>query len=255
MKIKKLWLTIFLTILINLLFATELNFTTTRPNDFINIKSILPQVQLDLRYYSNHNFIGKRITGYNEHVCLVTKKAAEALIAPEQKLLSMGLTFKVYDCYRPQMAVNEFYTWSQEPTNFKMQQEFYASVPKNKLFKEGYIALSSGHSRGSTLDLTIVPVNSSIPQYNSSTQLSNCVNDVNKRFPDNSLDFGTGYDCFDKKSWISYKNLTPQQLANRLLFLDLMQEAGFKPFPTEWWHFTLIKEPYPNTYFNFPIEN
>lgn len=235
--------------------AANAILTTNRPDDFVNVQQIIPQVQTDIRYDSNHNFVGRKIKGYEAPVCLLTKKTAEALKTVETKLLIKGLTLKAYDCYRPQTAVNDFAKWATEINNVTMRDEFYPNITKANLFKEGYIAYQSGHSRGSTIDLTIVPLNSVIPPYDPKTKLVACTAPQKERFSDNSVDFGTGYDCFSPMSHPSYPYLSSEAKKNRALLRGLMGQAGFKPLATEWWHFTLIHEPYPNTYFDFPVEN
>ncbi|TXI94250.1 MAG: D-alanyl-D-alanine dipeptidase [Neisseriales bacterium] len=226
-----------------------------RPRDIIDVKEIIPEVQVDMRYYGSYNFIGKRVVGYDKPVCLLTKKAATALKSAENKLLAMGLTFKVYDCYRPQDAVDSFVVWAESVNDIKMKQAFYPKVDKKNLFKENYIAYQSGHSRGSTVDLTIVPVNSQIPSYPTNLKLNNCSLVVKNRPIDNSLDFGSGFDCLGEVSHPDYKGISPQARANRLLLRNLMNEAGFRGLDSEWWHFTLREEPYPDTFFNFPVDD
>jgi len=226
-----------------------------RPHDIVDVSKTIPQMQLDMRYFSSHNFIGRRIHGYEEPACLLTASAATALKQVEDKLLPMGLTLKAYDCYRPQSAVDDFVHWAADPNNTRMKAEFYPSVPKNRLFDEGYIAAHSGHSRGSTIDLTIVPLGSAIPSADAKTALTNCAAPAAERVPDNSLDFGAGYDCFNEASHPSFQNISAQAKANRLLLQSLMVEAGFMPLDTEWWHFTLKNEPYPNTYFDFSVRH
>ena len=167
----------------------------------------------------------------------------------------MGLTLKVYDCYRPQRAVDDFARWAKDLSSTKMRTEFYPQVEKSQLFNEGYIAYRSGHSRGSTVDLTIVPAGSQIPAYDQRRKQISCTAPASQRAPDNSLDFGTGYDCFSPLSHPDSQEVSPQQRANRLLLQSLMVQAGFKPLDTEWWHFTLAGEPYPDTYFDFPVAN
>lgn len=230
------------------LFKIEKN----KPKDFVNIKQYIPEIQLDMRYYSNFNFIGKRIKGYSEPICLLTLETAKALLEAEKLLLNMGLTFKVYDCYRPQQAVDDFAFWAKDINDIKMKKYFYPTINKKNLFKEHYIDYHSGHSRGSTVDLTIVPINTIIPNYSFGHTVS-CMS--NKYKVDNSLDFGTSFDCFSPISHPSYQNLSAQVKANRLLLRTIMINNGFKPIKTEWWHFTLIKEPYPNTYFDFEVKN
>jgi zinc D-Ala-D-Ala dipeptidase len=167
----------------------------------------------------------------------------------------MGLTLKAYDCYRPQSAVDDFVHWAADLHDEKMKAEFYPTVPKERLFEEGYIAAHSGHSRGSTLDLTIVPSNSAIPRLAGNATLVDCTARQAARFPDNSLDFGTGYDCFSEAAHPSFQAVPSQARANRLLLQSLMTDAGFVPLDTEWWHFTLKNEPYPDTYFDFPVRH
>jgi zinc D-Ala-D-Ala dipeptidase len=228
---------------------------TDRPVDFVNAQKVIPQLQTDIRYDSVHNFVGRRIKGYEAPVCLLTLEAADALKMVETQLLAQGLTLKAYDCYRPQTAVNDFAEWATEINNVAMRAEFYSNINKANLFKEGYIAYQSGHSRGSTIDLTIVPLNSRIPAYDPKAKPVSCTAPQQERFPDNSLDFGTGYDCFSPLSHPDYPNLSAEAKKNRALLQTVMKQAGFKPLSTEWWHFTLIDEPYPNTYFDFPVKN
>lgn len=235
--------------------AQAIDLRTTRPADFVNAQQVIPQLQTDIRYDSPHNFVGRKIRGYEASVCLLTRPAAEALKKVETTLLTMGLTLKVYDCYRPQTAVNDFASWARDIDNTKMRTEFYPVVNKQDLFRDGYIAYQSGHSRGSTIDLTIVPVNSQIPAYDPKAKQIACTAPQAQRFPDNSLDFGTGYDCFSPMSHPSYQDLSAEAKRNRLLLQTLMKQAGFEPLSTEWWHFTLINEPYPNTYFDFPVKD
>jgi D-alanyl-D-alanine dipeptidase len=234
-------------------FSDSIHEETQRPADFVELKGIAPPIQTEMRYNSDHNFVGRKIKGYFASKCLLTKTAAEALKTVEDKLLPMGLTLKVYDCYRPQMAVNDFAKWAMQTHNITMKAEFYPAIDKKNLFKDGYIAYRSGHSRGSTVDLTIVPINTVSAVYNAKTPLVSCTAPLGQRFADNSLDFGSGYDCFSLVSHPDYPALSAQAKANRLLLKTIMQQAGFDPLETEWWHFSLQHEPYPKTYFNFPI--
>lgn len=225
-----------------------------RPADFVNVAEQIPQMQFDIRYATSHNFVGRPLAGYQAPRCLLTKEAVHALKQVEAKLLTFGLTLKAYDCYRPQRAVNDFAAWARDIDDVKMRDEFYPKIDKKYLFADGYIAYQSGHSRGNTLDLTIAPVNSKIPKFNPNSELVSCTAALEDRFPDNSLDFGGGYDCFSPLSHPGYKNISAQAKANRLLLKNLMENAGFKGLNTEWWHFTLKNEPYPETYFDFPIK-
>ncbi|MDK1703024.1 M15 family metallopeptidase [Serratia rubidaea] len=235
--------------------ADEVTIQSQRPDDFVNVERLIPQIQTDIRYFSANNFVGRRVEGYQEPVCLLTKKTALALKSVVASLISRGLTIKVYDCYRPQEAVNDFVEWAKVLKDTKMRTEFYPSVDKTRLFTDGYIAARSGHSRGSTLDLTIIPLGSKIPAEDTKRTLENCTKPKLQRSPDNSLDFGTGFDCFSPVSHPDYLAISAQARANRLLLQLLMEHAGFKPLDTEWWHFTLIEESYPNTYFDFPVKN
>lgn len=225
-----------------------------RPADFVDVEQVIPRIQTDMRYFSKHNFVGRQINGYFAPTCLLTKQAANELKSVVDQLLPMGLTLKVYDCYRPQTAVNDFAQWATELNNTSMRAEFYPVIEKHRLFNEHYIAYHSGHSRGSTVDLTIVPSGSTIPVYDETHQLVSCTAPRSERFPDNSLDFGTGFDCFSELSHPDNQGVSAQARANRLLLRTLMVQAGFTPLSTEWWHFTLSPEPYPNTYFDFPVE-
>lgn len=225
-----------------------------RPADFVDAKQVIPQLQTDIRYDSDHNFIGREIQGYAAPLCLLTQKAAEALKTVQTQLVAMGLSLKVYDCYRPQKAVDDFVQWGTEVNNTRMRTEFYPTADKKDLFKEDYIAEQSEHSRGSTVDLTIVPLNSAIPPYNPWVKQVACTAPQAQRSADNSLDFGTGYDCFSPVSHPDYADLSAQQKANRLLLQTLMKDAGFAPLDSEWWHFTLVDQPYPHTIFDFPVK-
>ncbi|MGD0022769.1 MAG: M15 family metallopeptidase, partial [Smithellaceae bacterium] len=178
------------------------------PEGFVDIKEVIPEIQLDIRYYGAHNFVGERVDGYLAPKCILTKEAAEALAKVQKELESFSLTLKVYDCYRPQRAVNQFVRWAQEIDNTKTKKEFYPTVAKKYLFKDGYIDSKSGHSRGSTLDLTIVPLPlPPQPDYIPGQKLHECYLPVNKRFGDNSIDMGTGFDCFHELSHTANKNM------------------------------------------------
>ena len=158
----KLILSILLSVVTLFALADGASVVTNKPADFVNVQQVIPQLQIDMRYDSAYNFIGRRIKGYEQPVCLLTQQAAYALKTVETQLLAKGLTLKAYDCYRPQTTVNDFVEWASEPNNVTMRAEFYPTINKADLFKKGYIAFPSGHSRGSTLDLTIAPLNSHI---------------------------------------------------------------------------------------------
>ena len=180
--------------------------------------------------------------------------ARPVLAKVQQELLKQHLSLKVYDCYRPQIAVNHFIAWSKDINDQKMKAEFYPRVDKKDFFKLGYVAEKSSHSRGSTMDLTIVPIPSpATDTYKPGQPLVACIAPFGTRFNDGSIDMGTGYDCMDELSHIDNQQLNKTALKNRKLLSDLMQKYGFQPYLQEWWHFTLKDEPYPNTYFNFTV--
>jgi len=251
-------LKIFLTLLIltALCFPRFVNAGTDKmPEAFVDIQKIIPDVVLDIRYYGPHNFVGEKVDGYLAPKCFLTKEAAEALSKVQKELEPFSLSLKIYDCYRPQKAVNHFVRWATEIENTKTKKEFYPTVDKKNLFKDGYIDGKSGHSRGSTLDLTIVPLPApSQADYIPGQQLFECYLPAAKRFGDNSIDMGTGFDCFDELSHTANTNIGRQQKINRLLLKSLMEKHGFRNYDKEWWHFTLKNEPYPDTYFDFVIE-
>jgi len=225
------------------------------PEAFVDIQKVIPDVVLDIRYYGPHNFVGEKVDGYLAPKCFLTREAAEALAGVQKDLEPYSLTLKIYDCYRPQRAVNHFVRWATEIENTKTKKEFYPTIDKRNLFKDGYIDNKSGHSRGSTVDLTIVPLSApGQPDYMPGQKLSECYLPAAKRFGDNSIDMGTGFDCFDELSHTANTNIGRQQKVNRLLLKSLMEKHGFRNYDKEWWHFTLKNEPYPDTYFDFVIE-
>ena len=226
-----------------------------RPDTFVDIEEIIPGVLMDIRYYGEHNFVGTRVDGYLAPKCIMTREAARALAEVHKDLARHDLTLKIYDCYRPQRAVDHFVRWAQDIDDTRTKKEFYPTIDKRNLFRDGYIASRSSHSRGSTVDLTIVPLPvPPEPPYTPETPLTACFLPAGVRFADNSLDMGTGFDCFHEMSHPENKNLSPQHRSNRLLLRTLMEKYGFKYYDKEWWHFTLANEPYPDTYFNFPVE-
>lgn len=225
------------------------------PKEFVNITNFMPTVALDIRYYTPHNFVGTRVDGYNAPKCVLTKRAAEALTKVQEDLKGFSLALKIYDCYRPQRAVNHFVRWAKDIKDTKMKKEFYPTLDKGNLFKDGYIAERSSHSRGSTVDLTIVPL--PVPaqeEYTPAGKLYECFMPARRRFKDGSIDMGTGYDCFHELAHSATQLVKPEQRAARLLLKTLMESHGFNGYDKEWWHFTLKDEPFPDTYFDFPME-
>ncbi|MDD4241420.1 MAG: M15 family metallopeptidase [Smithellaceae bacterium] len=229
--------------------------TEEMPDDFVQIEEIIPDVLLEIRYFSDHNFLGVRVDGYEKPACLLTRRAAEALAGVQKELRPFGITLKIYDCYRPQRAVDHFVRWAKDIADTKTREEFYPMIDKRNLFRDGYIAERSSHSRGSTVDLTLVALPAALqPSYTSGDPLKACFLPAGVRFADNSLDMGTGFDCFHELSHPDNPNIAPAQRSHRLLLKTLMDKHGFNNYDKEWWHFTLRNEPYPETYFNFPVK-
>ncbi|KOU74307.1 D-alanyl-D-alanine dipeptidase [Streptomyces sp. MMG1533] len=224
------------------------------PEDFVALRTVDPTILQEMRYFTPHNFVGERIDGYRQPICILTRPAAEALHRAQVSLLSRGYTLKVYDCYRPQRAVNHFVRWAKDLDDQAMKGEFYPDVDKTRLFEDGYIAEKSGHSRGSTMDLTIVklPAKPTRP-YVPGEPLVPCYAPKSERFPDNSVDMGTGFDCFDTLSHTLDPRIEGEQRANRLLLKSTLEDLGFVNLAEEWWHYTYKPEAYPDTYFDFPV--
>jgi D-alanyl-D-alanine dipeptidase len=224
------------------------------PEDFVALRSVDPTIVQEMRYTTAHNFVGEPVDGYRQPVCVLTRPAARALHRAQVTLLRQGYSLKVYDCYRPQRAVDHFVRWAKDLRDVRMKAEFYPLVDKSRLFADGYIAGRSGHSRGSTVDLTVVrlPAAPTRP-YEPGEALVPCYAPQGERFPDNSLDMGTGYDCFDTLSRTDDPRVRGEQRANRNLLRDTLGAEGFVNLPEEWWHFTYEPEPFPDTYFDFPV--
>ena len=201
-------------------------------SDFVNISDVAGDVVLELRYYSTYNFIGDRIDGYLEPIALLTKEAAAALKAASDEAVRNGYRIKVYDAYRPQRAVEHFVRWAKDLNDTRMKSIFYPEVSKENLFLEGYIAEHSGHSRGSTVDITLFDM------------AKGC-----------EADMGGYFDYFGEISHSDYKELDEKQYNNRMLLRRIMVNCGFTPLREEWWHFTLEDEPFRDTYFDFVISS
>lgn len=226
--------------------------TASLPKFFTYLKAVDPRIVQEMRYFGEHNFLGRRVNGYEAAECILTTRAARALKKVQSRLSSKGLSLKVYDCYRPQRAVNDFIGWAKKPTDTKTKAEFYPTLKKSTLFGLGYIARRSTHSRGSTVDLTIVKLpTAEQPQHDISRQQA-CFGNQGNRFADNSLDFGTGYDCFHKKSHTK-STVSSDARANRDLLVYEMARVGFENYRKEWWHFSLKNEPFKRKHFDFPI--
>ena len=207
---------------------------STSPDDssgFVVLSEVVPDIIQEIRYFSTYNFVGDRIDGYEQPVALMTIEAANALKAVSDEVKAHGYRLKIYDAYRPQMAVDNFVRWAEKISDTRMKKYFYPKVDKTKLFDEGYIDAKSGHSRGSTVDLTLFDMKTG-----------------------KEVDMGGTFDYFGELSHPDYKGkLTKKQLKNRQYLRNVMIKHGFKPLETEWWHFTLKDEPYPDTYFTFAV--
>ena len=199
---------------------------------FVLLSEAVPDAILEMRYYSTFNFVGDRIDGYEEPVALLTREAAAALKKVSDDLVSKGYRLKIYDAYRPQRAVDHFVRWAKDPDDTRMKRYFYPELDKEELFPRGYIARHSGHSRGSAVDLTLFDMAS-----------------------EKEADMGGTFDYFGKLSHTDARGITGEQYENRMLLREAMVARGFKPLDKEWWHFTLRDEPYPNTYFTFPVSS
>ncbi|GAA1889584.1 M15 family metallopeptidase [Streptantibioticus ferralitis] len=224
------------------------------PREFVALSDVDPTILQEIRYYTPHDFMGRRVHGYRQPMCILTRTAARALHRAQLSFRKLGYTLKVYDCYRPQRAVDDFVAWARDLDDQRMKAEFYPRVDKSVLFKDGYIAQKSGHSRGSTMDLTLVrlPARPTRP-YRPGERLVPCYAPRDRRFPDNSIDMGTGFDCFDTLAHTDDPRVVGVQRADRQLLKHGMARAGFVNLPTEWWHFTYQREPFPDRYFDFPV--
>ena len=200
------------------------------PSGFVLLADQVPHIVQEIRYYSTYNFIGERIDGYEEPCALLTKEAARALKSVSGERIVQGYRLKVFDAYRPVTAVKRFVLWGIEDQDIRMKPYFYPDLEKQELFAKGYIAARSGHSRGSTVDLTLLDM------------------DTGKE-----ADMGSPFDLFSEVSHPDYRGITEEQYENRMLLRRVMVRNGFRPIDCEWWHFTLENEPFPDTYFEFPV--
>lgn len=201
------------------------------PDGFVYVDEVLEHALYEIRYYSDNNFIGERIDGYNAPYAILSEKAAKALLQAEQELAKQGYAFLIYDAYRPHKAVERFIEWAADEQDTRMQEQFYPDIDKKNVFQLGYLSRRSGHSRGSTIDLTLVNIESGEP-----------------------LDMGSPYDLLGEISAHDAKGLTNEQQERRALLKEAMMAAGFEPYSKEWWHYTLRSEPYPKQYFDFDVE-
>lgn len=210
----------------------ENNSVTMNPSGFVLLADHVPGIIQEIRYYTTYNFVGDRIDGYEEPVALLTIEAARALKNAANELFVKGYRLKVFDAYRPACAVKHFVFWGLEDQDIRMKPYFYPDLDKQDLFKLGYIASQSTHSRGSTIDLTLFDMRTG-----------------------REVDMGSPFDFFGEKSHPGFKDITEEQYGNRMLLQNAMVRNGFKPIDCEWWHFTLENEPFPDTYFEFPVSS
>ena len=197
---------------------------------FVLLSDVVPHIVQEIRYFSTFNFVGDRVDGYEEPVALMTRDAARALKTVSNEVMAMGYRLKVYDAYRPVSAVKHFIFWAIEDEDTRMKPYFYPGIDKQETFALGYIAKQSSHSRGSAVDLTLLDMKSGT-----------------------ELDMGGPFDLFDERSHPDFRGVTDEQYANRMLLRSAMERNGFEPYECEWWHFRLADEPFPDTYFNFPV--
>jgi len=230
--------------------SDETNVNPTEDSSrFVTLSEAIPDAILEIRYYGTYNFVGARIDGYEQPVALLTREAAAALKAVSDDVISQGYRLKIYDAYRPQKAVDHFVRWAEDLNDTKMKPYFYADLDKSVLFEREYICEKSGHTRGSTVDLTLFDMTAE-------KEL-----DMGGTFdwfgPESHPDFcgnpETGEYTGDNSASPAGRSITPEQFAHRMILRRAMMAHGFKPFDTEWWHFTLADEPFPDTYFTFPV--
>ena len=214
--------------------ACKQSFSKVKEQDssgFVIITDVVPDVILEIRYYGTYNFVGTRIDGYLAPNALLTRQAADSLKAVSDDVISLGYRLKIYDAYRPQCAVDHFVRWAEDVADTTMRRYFYPDVDKSRLFELDYIMAKSGPTRGSTVDLTLFDMTT-----------------------EKEVDMGGTFDWFGTESHPDYHGITDEQFANRMILRDAMLRHGFKPLDSEWWHFTLKDEPYPDTYFTFPVK-
>ena len=212
--------------------TNDKNDVTMDPSGFVLLADYVPHIVQEIRYYSTYNFIGERIDGYEEPCALLTIEAARALKSVSSELFVQGYRLKVFDAYRPACAVKHFVFWGIEDQDIRMKPYFYPELEKQELFSRGYIAKQSSHSRGSAVDLTLLDMKTG-----------------------KELDMGSPFDLFSEVSHPDYRGITDEQYANRMTLRRVMLRNGFAPIDCEWWHFALKNEPYPNTYFEFPVSS
>lgn len=224
------------------------------PSEFVDIQTIDPSIKVELRYFTEWNFIGRVITGYEANKCYLTSEAAHSLALVQEHLKTKGLSLLIFDCYRPQRSVSEFMNWAKDATDQKMQKVYYLEIPKDKLIPLEYIAERSGHSRGSTVDLTLaklsyVPKSKKVPYQEFETDCRKPVN-LEKT---GQLHMGTMFDCFSVLSNTNNPKISKEHRDNRMILKNAMVKFGFANYHLEWWHYTLKNEPFKDKFFDFVI--
>ncbi len=224
------------------------------PDGLVHLRDFAPGIVQEMRYHTAYNFVGEPIDGYEAPTCILTEPAARALAKVQADLEARGYGLKVYDCYRPQRAVDHFVRWAGNLNDERMKTAFYPDEPKRYLVSRGYIARRSGHSRGSTVDLTVIRQPAAEPtSYPTPDSLHTCTGAVGERFPETGLDMGTAYDCLSPRAATENPEVGEDALANRRMLRSVMMQHGFRNYQKEWWHYTLRNEPFPDTYFDVPV--
>ena len=252
----------FIIICVVTLFAACNNDKTPLPEEddsqFVAITDVVPDVILEIRYYGTYNFVGSRIDGYLQPTALLTKQAADSLKKVSDDLVAMGYRLKIYDAYRPQMGVDHFVRWAADTTDTAMKPYFYPDLDKSVLFEQEYIMAKSGHTRGSTVDLTLfdmrtekeVDMGGTFDWFGPESHPDFCGNPETGTYNGDCSGVGSA----DNSASTTGRSITAEQFANRITLRRAMLAHGFKPLDSEWWHFTLKNEPYPDTYFTFPVQ-
>ncbi|MBR3473420.1 MAG: M15 family metallopeptidase [Prevotella sp.] len=221
---------------------------TDDSSQFVTLTDAVPDAILEIRYFGTYNFVGHRIDGYEEPTALLTKRAADSLRAVSDDVMALGYRLKIYDAYRPQQGVDHFVRWAKDIPDTVMKNYFYPDLPKDVLFEREYIMAHSGHTRGSTVDLTLfdmatekeLDMGGTFDWFGPESHPDFCGNPETGEYKGGSSDYG--------------RSITAEQFANRMILRKAMLRHGFKPLSTEWWHFTLEEEPFPDTYFTFPVK-
>ena len=239
-----------------LIFLTSfLSFSNALPAGFVYVGDIIPDIQISLRYASEENFSGHVVNGYLSNVSILTEAAAVALKQAQILAKDKGYEFVIYDGYRPQKSVNQFMNWSADPNIPPTKKNFYyPRIDKQDAFELGYIAKKSGHTRGSTIDLTLIAHGKQIQNPLTPIQRNLTDNSTIYYLDDGTLDMGSSFDLFDLASHTNSTLVNSIYQERRLILKHIMEQAGFTNYDREWWHYTLNNEPFPDTYFDFDIQ-